>query len=429
MASKIRCTGVDVTFGEAAKADDFPARSCTPSSTCTTTSGLWDSQVSGYSDRGGFTTSRTSSFCFSEETCSEDLGRSGSHWMFVGMGSFVQGLGDGVPSQQFSNPAPPFDATTTAWAACSAPPPPPLPQPQLQPQLGASGGARKPHWLVASSSSSSACSLEPIGQQENPSSSTSRRHWLLASPEAPQPHRLPRPRQQVSGQQWLPPWEETQSIPEEDPFNGQFSEVAEPSSSSWGGALAQVAAFFSFSAESSEGSAGAEDVSSASLGVGGNSFSQEEQQGSARDGFALPSFLTLPPSSSRSLRPPPVKYTFIHYDDDEGSDDDGESTCRTQGAATRSRSAPPELHTYDAAPEARQVSSAMLARHKLGNCRPCAYFRQKQDGCRLGNDCSFCHVCLPGELKKRKKERVKALKVQRRESRLSGQGSTRARLL
>lgn len=42
--------------------------------------------------------------------------------------------------------------------------------------------------------------------------------------------------------------------------------------------------------------------------------------------------------------------------------------------------------------------------HRLGICKPCAH-AFKKEGCHNGIDCKFCHLCEPGELKKRKKER------------------------
>jgi hypothetical protein len=53
---------------------------------------------------------------------------------------------------------------------------------------------------------------------------------------------------------------------------------------------------------------------------------------------------------------------------------------------------------------------SMEQAHMKGDCRPCAYFISKVDGCRQGEDCAFCHLCPPGALKKKKKEKVKALK-------------------
>lgn len=39
--------------------------------------------------------------------------------------------------------------------------------------------------------------------------------------------------------------------------------------------------------------------------------------------------------------------------------------------------------------------------HHLGYCKPCAFFHK--GGCNSGNDCIFCHLCPPGEKKRRKK--------------------------
>jgi len=41
-------------------------------------------------------------------------------------------------------------------------------------------------------------------------------------------------------------------------------------------------------------------------------------------------------------------------------------------------------------------------RHHAGNCKPCV-FMHKADGCSSGHECSFCHLCGPGEKELRKK--------------------------
>lgn len=43
------------------------------------------------------------------------------------------------------------------------------------------------------------------------------------------------------------------------------------------------------------------------------------------------------------------------------------------------------------------------ASHRLGNCKPCAFAHTK--GCGNGVDCQFCHLCEPGEKKRRQKEK------------------------
>jgi len=53
------------------------------------------------------------------------------------------------------------------------------------------------------------------------------------------------------------------------------------------------------------------------------------------------------------------------------------------------------------------------ALHRWGSCKPCAFIFQ--DGCKNGYDCQFCHLCQPGEKKRRKKERL-AVRRERRET-------------
>lgn len=48
--------------------------------------------------------------------------------------------------------------------------------------------------------------------------------------------------------------------------------------------------------------------------------------------------------------------------------------------------------------------------HKTGNCTPCNYFHYKVDGCRMGSSCPFCHLCPKGEVKKRRKDKLRDLR-------------------
>eukprot|EP00930_Biecheleria_cincta_P021457 TRINITY_DN15901_c0_g2_i3.p1 TRINITY_DN15901_c0_g2~~TRINITY_DN15901_c0_g2_i3.p1 ORF type:complete len:121 (+),score=24.78 TRINITY_DN15901_c0_g2_i3:36-398(+) len=50
------------------------------------------------------------------------------------------------------------------------------------------------------------------------------------------------------------------------------------------------------------------------------------------------------------------------------------------------------------------VSVEMQQRHDKKECRPCAYFAAKADGCRQGAHCQFCHLCDKGALKAYKKD-------------------------
>lgn len=70
------------------------------------------------------------------------------------------------------------------------------------------------------------------------------------------------------------------------------------------------------------------------------------------------------------------------------------------------------------APEAELQGEGhpMYKLHLTKECTPCNYFYYKADGCRQGVECQFCHLCPKGEIKKRKKERVKMLKAQSAEA-------------
>jgi len=57
-------------------------------------------------------------------------------------------------------------------------------------------------------------------------------------------------------------------------------------------------------------------------------------------------------------------------------------------------------------PGFEQVPSIGSLDHHMGTCRPCAYFGVR--GCENGAQCEYCHLCLPGELKRRQKVRRSA---------------------
>merc|ERR1740121_374575 len=50
--------------------------------------------------------------------------------------------------------------------------------------------------------------------------------------------------------------------------------------------------------------------------------------------------------------------------------------------------------------------------HAMGTCRPCAYFWQKDDGCRWGAGCEFCHLCDRDAIKRKKKAKRTQRKIQ-----------------
>lgn len=55
------------------------------------------------------------------------------------------------------------------------------------------------------------------------------------------------------------------------------------------------------------------------------------------------------------------------------------------------------------------------ALHRAGTCKPCAFVFK--GGCQSGVDCKFCHLCQPGEKKRRKKDWKEARKTVRMHAR------------
>lgn len=94
---------------------------------------------------------------------------------------------------------------------------------------------------------------------------------------------------------------------------------------------------------------------------------------------------------------PPTKNTFVHFGNINSS----------AGGLTRSSSAPSLLLTCDF------KRLTMPEMHALGTCSPCAYLYTKADGCRLGPECKFCHMCPADEIKKRKKQKLRDIKARK----------------
>lgn len=70
---------------------------------------------------------------------------------------------------------------------------------------------------------------------------------------------------------------------------------------------------------------------------------------------------------------------------------------------------PPPLPPFLSFVEEPRLGSQELptrgsAGHRDGVCKPCAFIHTK--GCESGVDCSFCHICCPGEKVRRRKERL-----------------------
>jgi len=64
------------------------------------------------------------------------------------------------------------------------------------------------------------------------------------------------------------------------------------------------------------------------------------------------------------------------------------------------------------APQTPPWPSLGSATHALGICKPCDF--QHRTSCRAGYKCQFCHLCPPGENRRRKKQKQAAAKLCRR---------------
>eukprot|EP00929_Paragymnodinium_shiwhaense_P083022 TRINITY_DN4406_c0_g2_i3.p1 TRINITY_DN4406_c0_g2~~TRINITY_DN4406_c0_g2_i3.p1 ORF type:complete len:123 (+),score=30.31 TRINITY_DN4406_c0_g2_i3:83-451(+) len=90
------------------------------------------------------------------------------------------------------------------------------------------------------------------------------------------------------------------------------------------------------------------------------------------------------------------KNTFIHFDD---VDSEFERPSRRQATC-------PDLvqrRTFRTKTFLAKRQQRKLQMHLDGECRPCAYFALKTDGCRLGDDCVYCHLCTRKDIRKWKK--------------------------
>lgn len=69
---------------------------------------------------------------------------------------------------------------------------------------------------------------------------------------------------------------------------------------------------------------------------------------------------------------------------------------------------PTPSHAQAAGGPPQKMSLGSMA-HGTGNCKPCAWAHKDAAGCRNGSHCSYCHLCPPGELKRRKREKWERL--------------------
>lgn len=58
------------------------------------------------------------------------------------------------------------------------------------------------------------------------------------------------------------------------------------------------------------------------------------------------------------------------------------------------------------------------ADHGTGQCRPCAWLHKSAEGCRHGENCEYCHLCPPGEIKRRKRDKLVSRALEARQKQL-----------
>lgn len=107
--------------------------------------------------------------------------------------------------------------------------------------------------------------------------------------------------------------------------------------------------------------------------------------------------------ASLTVKPPSVLEMEPCYIDVPG--------LTTLSSSAPAASATPATQTAPApsAQAAENVPSLGSAGHARGSCRPCAWVYKDSNGCRNGASCEYCHLCPPGELKRRKQEKLKKL--------------------
>jgi len=168
-------------------------------------------------------------------------------------------------------------------------------------------------------------------------------------------------------------------------------------------------------------------------------FKEGSQTRSASEcGSLLPrTMLKPPPGLPEPMVVPPLAVTPVMNvaspENDASGSEAGESSCCSTASLLTAVSASPVALTFQkklgdplledtvspkprlllnleaAVPEAFVLGSAERptvgsSRHHLGLCSPCAHAFSKH-GCLSGVSCKFCHLCEPGELKRKQKER------------------------
>jgi len=86
-----------------------------------------------------------------------------------------------------------------------------------------------------------------------------------------------------------------------------------------------------------------------------------------------------------------------------------DSTCGGSSENGDSRPTSPMMSTSFVEQATFSAGSSL---HHSGGCKPCAWY-WKPNGCANERECRYCHLCPPGELKKRKRDKFAILRQQK----------------
>jgi len=123
-----------------------------------------------------------------------------------------------------------------------------------------------------------------------------------------------------------------------------------------------------------------------------------------------------------------LKEAMMHFDEEDA--EEVIDSCSTQASLVISSafsecgsSAPSislESHEAELGPASTssdsltwQQISPISEEHANGTCKPCLYFHFKEDGCRQGDDCPFCHLCTKEEVEEMRKSKKMELRSRR----------------
>jgi hypothetical protein len=112
--------------------------------------------------------------------------------------------------------------------------------------------------------------------------------------------------------------------------------------------------------------------------------------------------------SSTEYSAQPMANNFVNYSEKRKEERPSYPSFNMPSLTTQQSQA--TTNKADAPSGEEQPELSMAELHEIGQCRPCAYHCHKEDGCRRGADCTFCHMCGPEMLRTRRKEKAKRIK-------------------